>query len=892
MGQGSRVPGEVRRELVAVILPEGVDLDWVETSGPPGPDADLGEHFAAFRRAPDDWLFDWGIDASRATGATPSLAFLHRIAAAFFDALTRRPELEQVREDVVVTLDDEARDTLLAEAPFLSGGEHLNGPWLDQVVRRLNAVFSRRIRRFDGTVAAFLAAERARFHPVGRVFFHLVEHRGGTYPFAFLATYASFENGLETVQHLPLKHALIEYRDRPEDLLALLGTVHQAAAVSGWVSSLLESGEIFQPLGLEAPEAFTFLREIPLYEQAGIVCRVPKGWHGRAPRPRLQVTVGERGSAGLDSGAVLACDPRLVAGEEALSREDLLRLRAMAEGLALIKGKWVEVNHAELDALLEAYDAVGRMAEAGGASLLDALRWGLNPPADLDRLVEWNLVEVTRGAWLEETLSRLTQPQTIEDPAPGAGFLADLREYQRRGVAWLLQLLALGLGACLADDMGLGKTVQVIAVLTRVKDAGGRALLVLPASLIGNWCDELKRFAPNLRVAVLHPDWAAAKASRGNWGGDPSTADVVLTTYSLVSRYAWVREVTWDLVVLDEAQAIKNPGTRQARAVKALSARAKIALTGTPMENRLGDLWSLFDFLNPGLLGTRTEFSRWTERLRQAPGGYRPLRLAVGPFILRRVKTDPAVITDLPAKIEMKTFAELTARQAALYTAYVRGLARRLETSEGIDRRGLVLAALLKLKQICNHPDQYLGQSGYRPEESGKFQRLGEIAGTVHERRERMLVFSQFREMTGPLADFLAAVFHRPGVILDGATPVNRRRHLVEAFQGRDYVPFMVLSIKAGGVGLNLTAANHVVHFDRWWNPAIENQATDRAFRIGQTKNVVVHKFVSTGTVEEKIDALIEEKTRIAQEIVPDMQETWITELDNDQLLDLLSLGA
>jgi len=412
---------------------------------------------------------------------------------------------------------------------------------------------------------------------------------------------------------------------------------------------------------------------------------------------------------------------------------------------------------------------------------------------------------------------------------------------------------------------------------------------VLPATLLANWAREIDQFAPALRYQIVHPSAIALDSiSPENLLADN---DVILTTYGLVQRLPWFKSVTWDLIILDEAQAIKNPATKQTRAVKSLSANVRIALTGTPIENHLSDLWSLFDFLNKGLLGTPTEFTAFCKGLQAGPDGYARLREVISPFLLRRVKTDQTVIADLPAKVEMKAFASLSKKQAALYQATVLALEQQLETmTAGIERKGLVLKTLLQLKQICNHPDLFHGLPVFEPLESGKFERLQDICETIRERRERVLVFTQFREMCEPLSRFLTSVFGKPGLVLHGQVPIAKRRQLIDRFQDSDYVPFMVLSLKAGGTGLNLTAANHVVHFDRWWNPAVENQATDRAFRIGQNKRVVVHAFVTTGTVEEKIDALIESKKQLAADVIPDRQDSFITEMDNRQLMDLLRL--
>jgi non-specific serine/threonine protein kinase len=443
--------------------------------------------------------------------------------------------------------------------------------------------------------------------------------------------------------------------------------------------------------------------------------------------------------------------------------------------------------------------------------------------------------------------------------------------------------------------MGLGKTIQVIALLLHLKsEANNRrvqSLLVVPASLIANWKSELNRFGPSLSVRIAHPSEGGMEATEADTG-----YDLVITTYTMLTRLEWLRQCEWRLVILDEAQAIRNSGTSQSRAVRELRTAGRIALTGTPVENRLSDLWSIFDFLNPGLLGGAQAFGRFAKQLagtgtstgRSNP--YGPLRTLVGPYILRRLKTDKRVISDLPEKSEVNAFCGLSRRQAGLYEQSVRELAAALERSDGIQRRGIVLAYLMRFKQICNHPSQWTGESGYEPDQSGKFQRLGEICSELAERQEKALVFTQFREITAPLADFLGAVFGRPGLVLHGQTAIAKRRDLVQAFQRDDGPPFFILSLKAGGTGLNLTAASHVIHFDRWWNPAVENQATDRAFRIGQKRNVLVHKFICRGTVEDKIDELISQKTGLARNLLDGGGEALLTEMSNDQLLRFVAL--
>jgi len=446
--------------------------------------------------------------------------------------------------------------------------------------------------------------------------------------------------------------------------------------------------------------------------------------------------------------------------------------------------------------------------------------------------------------------------------------------------------------------MGLGKTVQVLAMLLRGLDGGPRcpSLLIVPASLLGNWRQEAERFAPSIKLEFLHP----AEAGRERLAkivDDPDRylpkADLVVTTYSMLVRQPWLAEQSWRLVILDEAQAIKNPATSQAKAVKKLAAHARVALTGTPVENRLGDLWSLFDFLNPGLLGSATVFKRFIKKLQaRKTNQFAPLRQLAGPYILRRLKTDRAIISDLPDKTETTRFCNLTKAQVKLYEGAVQSLRKSLESADGMKRRGLVLQTLMRLKQICNHPSQLTGDGAYSTAASGKFLRIAEICEELAERQEKVLVFTQFREIVEPLERHLAGIFGRSGLVLHGGTGVKQRAAIVQQFQDEDGPPFFILSLKAGGTGLNLTAATHVIHFDRWWNPAVENQATDRAFRIGQRRNVLVHKFITRGTVEERIDALIEEKKQMAEELLSGEGEVNLTEMPDDELLRLVRLDV
>jgi SNF2 family DNA or RNA helicase len=577
---------------------------------------------------------------------------------------------------------------------------------------------------------------------------------------------------------------------------------------------------------------------------------------------------------------------------EHLSAAEIKDLLRGAAGLQLIRGRWVEVDQKRLGRLLKQFEAMEEAAQAGlpfnealrllaGVSLDDS-----GDPADRD----WS--QLVAGPWLADILQELRQPEGLAQISPGEELKASLRPYQQAGVRWLYLLTRLGLGACLADDMGLGKTMQVLSLLLVLKRESTEArpsLLVAPASLLANWASEAERFAPGLRLLIAHPSVMPAADLRSLDAADLADIDLVITSFGSLLRQPVLATIQWRVVVVDEAQAIKNPGAKQTRQVKQLHAQSRIALTGTPVENRLSDLWSIFDFTHPGLLGSDKVFTNFTKRLAKAEN-FGPLRTLVRPYILRRLKTDKRVINDLPDKTELKAWCHLSPSQAALYQRAVKELAAALDDAEGIGRKGAVLSFLMRFKQICNHPSQWLGDAAWKAEDSGKFARLRQLAEVIAAKQEKVLVFTQFRETTEPLAAFLGSIFGREGLVLHGGTPVVRRRELVRRFQEDELIPFFVLSLKAGGTGLNLTAASHVIHFDRWWNPAVENQATDRAFRIGQQSNVLVHKFICRGTIEDRIDQLIEAKQKLVKDVLEGGAELLLTEMSDRELLDLVKL--
>jgi non-specific serine/threonine protein kinase len=884
----------VNQELQAVVMPVGsVRLEWLETRERVDKSRNLLEReiFRRFSENPDGAFLFLGFRGA-SVPLSPSLDFLRGFCGLFAAKLRHTPDLESIRHEVSVPISDEERDRALASVPLMTGGEYLSRVVLDDLWQRLHDEFRREIRQHKGTVEEFIRQYSPDVHLIGRVFFHLVESRKTDYPFAFLATYSTGLSRQGKSQHLPLKHALQEYEKDEKKLLDLLTTVHRAAKESALIAGLLESGELFHPLAWSAREAYTFLREIPLYEQSGILCRIPDWWKSGSTSLHVSISMGDRRPSTVGMDALLSFDMGLHIEGTPVSLEEARRLLESAEGLALIKNRWVAVDPEKLRQTLDAYEKARELAKREGLTFRDALRLHMDPGSLLDIAGADTAVTVTNGQWLETVMAKMRHPEVIAPVKLALSFKAVLRPYQEKGVSWLSFLHSLKFGMCLADDMGLGKTVQVLALLHLLKHRGekGASLLVIPASLLANWANEIMKFAPDIMFYTAHPAGNDSRSVETKEAPELDKLDLVITTYSMVQKYEWLQAYEWKYVILDEAQAIKNPGTKQTKSVKKLKSVNRIVMTGTPVENRLSDLWSLFDFINPGLLGSSQEFGKFTKNLAKDPEGYARLRKVISPYILRRLKTDKTVISDLPDKVEMKTWSTLSRKQAVLYQKLVDELRRTIESTEGIQRKGVILSSLMKFKQLCNHPDQYLGTGAFDENESGKFGRLREICETIHEKRERVLVFTQFREITDPLSEFLGGIFQRQGLVLHGGTPVGKRKEIVARFQDGDYVPYMVLSLKAGGVGLNLTAANHVIHFDRWWNPAVENQATDRAFRIGQKKNVIVHKFITKGTVEEKIDQMIEGKMKLSKEVIQSGSEAWITEMSNEELVEMFTL--
>jgi len=894
--------------LVTSILPNGhISLEWevktsVRTSLPENHDRKRLEKLlleTTQKTGADksgEWLIVLGLsDLQIPLSAT--LDFWRKFALAFIRLVRNNPESSDVRLDVATLREKltiaflpEDRNLFVATMPLMTGIEYAGAGYLDGVWELLFETWRAGIKSFNGGVEDWFKSLAPGGIAIDRIHFHLVENRKDELrPFAFLATYTTRVDEHGRMRHQPLRSALAEFANRKDKLLELLATVNKVAKKNILVASLLESGELFQPVGFSTRDAASFLSGVPDFEAAGILCRIPRWWKGTPSKIAVGLSIGNGVPSKINRDALLDFKAELLIDGETISDAEARRILANSDGLAFIKGKWIAVDTETLAKTLDLFTEAKKLATKQHCSFAEAMRMLRGNADGADAVAGISGAEVTCGDWLKGLLDKMTNPALIRTTEPSKALKAELRPYQQQGLNWLSFLHSLGFGICLADDMGLGKTVEILSFLQTLKKTGRTTLCIVPASLLENWRREIEKFTPDLKSVILHTQ-ATKETSLDDLHANIDSFDIAITTYSMLGRCSWILEHKWFYVICDEAQAIKNPGTKQTKFVKMLKSENRIVMTGTPVENRLSDLWSLFDFINPGLLGAFSEFKRFAKGLENRPEGYGHLRQVVHPYILRRSKTDRSIITDLPEKVEMKTYCSLSKAQTVLYSDVVTRLEKELENVDGIKRKGIVLGYLMKCKQLCNHPDHFSGAGVYNEDESGKFKRLAELCETIRDKRERLLVFTQFAEIINPLSLFLEKVFGAPGLTLSGASSMKQRKEAVDQFQAVDYTPFFVLSLKAGGVGLNLTAANHVVHFDRWWNPAVENQATDRAFRIGQKKNVMVHKFICTGTIEEKIDALIEDKKTLANEIVPSSAENWITELDDRQVKDLFRL--
>ncbi len=696
----------------------------------------------------------------------------------------------------------------------------------------------------------------------------------------------------EQVWHSRFVKILDRYIHAPQEAL-LRGLGVAARLFPPLERSLQEAQPTACTLSLE--EAYTFLKQVaPVLEQSGIGVLLPSWWVKRRSRLSVRAVLSSpdrvEPSGVLSMERLVRFDWKLALGDQEISPEEFRALVALKAPLVKVRGEWVEVQPEQIEQVLQFWE---RRQSEQTMTWAEALRVVLVPESVEVGGLPLTQVQV-EGA-LKRLLEDLEEVRFQPIPQPRT-FKGRLRPYQVRGFSWMAFLRRWGLGACLADDMGLGKTPQTIALFLYEREQGlsqHPSLVVCPTSVVVNWKRELARFAPSLRVLVHH----GPQRLRGEeFESALKNYDVVITSYAVMQRdIEFLQRVQWANVVLDEAQNIKNPQTKTARAARRLKAEFRIALTGTPIENRLMELWSIFAFLNPGYLGSqrafRREFVLPVERWRSEEHTQR-LRRLVGPFILRRLKTDPDIVKDLPQKLEMKVYVPLTEEQVTLYQAVVESALNHIEHASGMERRGLVLSTLMKLKQICNHPAQFLGEDPHIAQlegRSGKLSRLVDMLQVVLEEGDKALIFTQFRQMGALLERYLTETLGVEVLFLHGGVPQRVRQRLIDAFQSPSGPPIFLLSLRAGGTGLNLTAATHVFHFDRWWNPAVEDQATDRAYRIGQTRTVEVHKFISVGTVEEHIDELMERKKDLARRVVTAGEE-WITELSTEELRELFRL--
>lgn len=841
--------------------------------------------------------------ATDAVTEDSAFAYWKDFSRLYLSLFTATPNLEKrdfKNDPIKIELHPDDLSRFLIMAPPMKGAEYVNGNSLTFLWDEIGSTLQSEILKFGKNVAAYFASRHSSVNLLGRVCFHLAENKNSVEtPFAFLATYARQVSKEGNIQHVPLNRALEEYANPQQKsiFLRLLSPIHKASQESVFVKELTASGDIYQTLAWTPKEAHSFLKDIPIFEKAGIAVRVPNWWKAKSPnRPQVSVKLGDKMPSKMGLDALVDFSMSVVLGEQELNQKEIQDLLRSSESLIFFKGQWIEVDKEKLGDILAKWKTASRSV-GDGLSFGEAMRLLSGVESGIGGAVaagEQSSVRVVSGQWLTQILDEIQNPEVdlkLEQILK-ANLNANLRPYQKQGVAWLYRLNQLRLGGILADDMGLGKTIQVLALLllrlhltTGLKKGASQNLLVVPASLIGNWKSELGKFAPSLKFWIAHP------SGEGYQKPEKDNFDLVITTYGSLSKLDWVANAEWGVIVADEAQAIKNPGAKQTKALKSIKAQHRLALTGTPVENHLSDLWSLFDFVSPGLLGSTKVFESFMKRKsKSGENAYAPLKKLVSPYILRRLKTDKKVIQDLPEKTEMKSYCQLSKGQAVLYQKSVETLAREIAEIEGIKRRGVILSYLMRFKQICNHPSQFVKDGRFLETDSGKFQRLREICEVIADKQDKVLIFTQFKEMTEPLNSFLKTIFGKQGLVLHGETAIKKRSEMVEQFQRDNGPPYFVLSLKAGGTGLNLTAASHVIHFDRWWNPAVENQATDRAFRIGQKKNVLVHKFICKGTLEEKIDALIESKQSMSQELLSEGDATLLTELGNEELLKIVTL--
>ena len=817
-----------------------------------------------------------------------NLCFLREktTAVAFRAALLQTDEIAQI----------------LYERPPLPGGEYIDLEAIQTILQSLAEHLSSLWEKEFCSPAEWLIAQLPEFGDVGRITFHLAENKqdlDGEHPFLFLVTFVHRLDSQDEPRHLPLGNALKFFASQKDKISQLLQTIQRAGECCAVIAELLKDQRIFQVLPFTASEAYCLLNAHDMLEKNGIALRMVNLWKRRPPKLKLELTLGNRSGGELSEHSLLYFKTEAVLGGERLQEKELAQLLAAGGGLVRFKEKWVDADSEKIRRLLEIWGRADRFSQHAGLSFTAGMRLlaggrphaGLPPP-------DPELCEVRLAPELENVF-RGTSPQAPAMPPLPKHLEHILRPYQKVGVQFLWRMNSLGLGVFLADDMGLGKSLQILSYLELLRLKGALdylpALLIVPASLLENWLNEGAKFVPELKIKLLHPAHlknGEQEMFRHSPAEFLQKSHLVVTTYAMVLRLNMLCDFTFPVVIADEAQALKNSSSQQSRAVRSLKGERRVALTGTPVENHLGDLWSIGDFLNPGLFGSRLEFAGKCREMAERKD-WSPLRKILSPIVLRRLKTDRSIVPDLPDKSERNVYCSFSKLQTAVYSAVLERMRVELRDADEMTRKGVILKYLTALKQICNHPDLYRGGALFEKAESGKLQQLEELAARIAMKHEKVLVFTQFREMTPILHDLLATVFGRPGAVLHGGTPVGERAKLVEAFQQPGGVPFFILSLKAAGTGLTLTAANHVIHFDRWWNPAVENQATDRAYRIGQHRNVIVHKFLCSGTIESRIDKMLRRKQGLADMLFEPLEDApGFTEWSDEELFELTKLES
>lgn len=799
-----------------------------------------------------------------------SIKFLQLISKSLIKYIINTPKIELIRENVDIDYEYFNYDEIIDNIPLCIGYQHINKEWINNILNKLLIIYKSDIQEFDGTVELYFTNKSKKLINMSKIYFHLVEAKDQGYPFAFMATYTIKRD--DEVKHYPLKYAIKEYEKNPSKLEELTQCLYKISNKSCLIKKLIASGEIFSPIFFDSDEAYTFLKEIDIYEKNGVVCRVPNWWENKEKNTTIKIDIEQKKKDGygyFTDSILVNVSPKMYYEGVQISKEEIEEMLLKTEGLSFIKGKWIEINKKQLKTLLDEYENL----RADGTTLSEVLRkyTALKPYKELK-------IEFTRSDWLERiAMDNLKELPEFENVS--TEFNGKLRNYQVDGYKWLLGMSYQKFGICLADDMGLGKTVQILAFLLSYKKLVNKnVLLIVPASLVGNWEKEIKKFSPTIDYYIARKISADELKIKNSF--------LTITTYQVSQSLSTIYEKNWGIVILDEAQAIKNPETKQAKKIKSLKREMSIALTGTPIENNLLNLWSIFDFLNPGLLGSESEFRKEYDIKDASRKNVQRLVKIINPFILRRMKTDKKIIRDLPEKNDNIIYMELSKKQIILYKKVISELTEmKMSESNQFMQKRIILTAILHLKQICNHPSQFIGDNEYKICDSGKFLALKELCEIIFEKREKVLVFTQFKEIAEPLNNLLKDIFKIPGYVITGDTPINVRSRYIESFQTGN-IPYMILSLKTAGVGLNLTAATNVIHFDRWWNPAVENQATDRTYRIGQSNNVNVYKLITKDTIEEIIDHLINTKVRLSDSVIENFDTNVLNKLSNEELLE------